>query len=178
MPLGDYDKEEIRKIAEQEGLPVAHKPDSQDICFVPDGDYAKFLTEYTGEELIPGDYIDSSGNILGRHKGISAYTIGQRKGLNLAMGHPVYVTGIDAENNRVVIGENEELFKYELIADNVSFMSVSGLSKLSSLLNTTPIALLFSVTRLCIHKPKPARVVVKVGTPKAKLSIGVYPQGS
>lgn len=89
MPVGNYYKDEIRDMAEKLGLPVASKPDSQEICFIPDHDYASFIEEYTGKTMKPGNFVDLDGNVLGRHKGISHYTVGQRKGLNLAMGYPV-----------------------------------------------------------------------------------------
>ena len=86
MPVGNYHKDEIRDMAQKLGLPVASKPDSQEICFIPDHDYASFIEEYTGKTMEPGNFVDLDGNVLGRHKGISHYTVGQRKGLNLAMG--------------------------------------------------------------------------------------------
>ncbi len=124
MPVGEYTKDEVRAMAEEIGLAVAHKPDSQDICFVPDGDYAKYLTEKAGLEAIPGNFVDMNGKILGTHKGIIHYTIGQRKGLGLAMGHPVFVVDIIPETNEVVIGENGDTFATEIIADKSNFMSV------------------------------------------------------
>jgi len=95
MPVGDYNKDEIRAIAEKIGIQVAHKPDSMEICFVPDNDYAGFITRETGYVSRPGNFVDLHGNILGTHKGIIHYTVGQRKGLGLAMGHPVFVVAID-----------------------------------------------------------------------------------
>lgn len=127
MPVGAYSKEEIRKIAESIGLPIAHKPDSQDICFVPDGNYKDFLESYTGTRLPVGNFIDTEGNIIGIHTGIANYTIGQRKGLNLSMGYPVYVVEIRPGTNEIVIGTNEDIFSRKLNADQVSFMSIHGL---------------------------------------------------
>lgn len=124
MPVGDYTKDEIRAIAKDIGLMVASKPDSQDICFVPDGDYQAFLEEYTGKKLPEGNFVDSEGHILGRHKGITNYTIGQRKGLNLAMGHPVFVTEIRPETNEVVIGDAQDVFGRELMASDINWMAV------------------------------------------------------
>ncbi len=124
MPVGEYNKAEIRAIAERIGLKVANKPDSQDICFVPDGDYAGYLEHVEGVKSIPGNFVDLNGNILGKHKGIIHYTIGQRKGLGLSMGHPVFVVDIIPETNEVVIGNNEDTFSKEIIAENVNFMSV------------------------------------------------------
>lgn len=106
------------------GLLVASKPDSQDICFIPDGNYQKFLYEYTGRKLPKGNFVDSFGKILGTHEGITHYTVGQRKGLNLSMGHPVFVTEIRPETNEVVIGESRDLFKSVLTASHVNWMSI------------------------------------------------------
>ena len=126
MPLGDYDKTEIRRIAEEIGIVVADKPDSQDICFVPDGDYAAFLVRQIGKGCeTPGDFVDIEGNVIGRHKGLIHYTVGQRKGLELAMGEPVYVVGLDSANNRVIIGHNDDVFGKELIIDNVNYMGIA-----------------------------------------------------
>lgn len=128
FPLGEYHKDEIRKIAAEEGMVNAAKHDSQDICFIPDGDYAGFLERYLDNEqaegLKPGDFVDREGNILGTHKGICHYTIGQRKGLGIAGTAPYYVCEIDTEKNRVVLGSNEALFKRRLIADEVNWISI------------------------------------------------------
>lgn len=127
MPVGSYHKEEIRDLAKKLGLPVAHKPDSQEICFIPDHDYAAFIEEYTGKTLPEGNFVDREGNILGRHKGISHYTVGQRKGLNLSMGHPVFVTAIRPETNEVVIGENEDVFTDVVRCRKLNWMAFEGL---------------------------------------------------
>lgn len=127
MPVGDYTKEEIRQIAREEGLLVAHKKDSQEICFVPDNDYAGFIESSTGKKIEPGNYVLEDGTVIGQHKGIIHYTIGQRKGLNLSMGHPVFVTQIRPETNEVVIGENEDLFVKSLLCDRVNFMAIPEL---------------------------------------------------
>lgn len=124
MPMGTYTKDEIRKIAEDIGLPVAKKPDSMEICFIPDGDYAKFITENTGITVPKGNYVNIAGEILGQHQGIIHYTVGQRKGLNLAMGHPVFVTQIRPETNEVVIGENEDVFAPALLCSGLNPVSV------------------------------------------------------
>ena len=124
MPVGAYTKEEIRQIAEKAGLPVAHKKDSQEICFVPDKDYAGFIEKSTGEKIPAGNYVKKDGTVIGEHKGIIHYTIGQRKGLNLSMGHPVFVTEIRPKTNEVVIGENEELFVKSLVCDRMNYMAM------------------------------------------------------
>ncbi|MDD2971912.1 MAG: tRNA 2-thiouridine(34) synthase MnmA [Lachnospiraceae bacterium] len=128
MPVGEYTKEEIRQIAEEMALPVAHKPDSQEICFIPDNDYAGFIDEAaTGRVPGAGNFVTADGEIIGRHKGITHYTVGQRKGLNLALGHPVFVTEIRPETNEVVIGENEDVFTDTLTCTNLNFMSIEDL---------------------------------------------------
>ncbi len=127
MPVGAYTKPQIRQIAEEAGLPVAHKHDSQEICFVPDKDYASFITEYTGKTLPPGNFVDESGNILGQHRGITHYTVGQRRGLGLPMGRRVFVKELRMESNEVVIGEGDQVFSRELTANKISFMGVPPL---------------------------------------------------
>ena len=129
MPVGAYTKDEIRKIAEKAGLPVAHKKDSQEICFVPDNDYAGFIKNSTGKTIPKGNFVLADGKVIGEHQGIIHYTIGQRKGLNLSMGHPVFVTKIRPDSNEVVIGENEDLFVNTLICDRVNFMAMEGLEE-------------------------------------------------
>lgn len=122
FPLGEYTKAEIREIAEKQGFLNARKKDSQDICFVPDGDYAGFIERYTGKEYPVGDFVDINGNVLGQHKGIIRYTNGQRKGLGVAFGKPMYVSGKDIEKNTVILCTNDELFSSELIADDFNWL--------------------------------------------------------
>ena len=128
MPVGAYHKEEIRELAIRNDLPVAHKPDSQDICFVPDGDYAGFIErEVPGKVPGPGNFVTKDGTVLGQHKGITHYTVGQRKGLGLAMGHQVFVSEIRPETDEVVIGEAEDVFRSELTCSHINYMSVESL---------------------------------------------------
>ena len=127
MPVGDYEKDEIRKIAENISLRIAKKPDSQDICFVPDGDYAKFIEENSDISIRSGEFVNSKGEVLGTHKGITHYTVGQRKGLGLSLGEPAFVTKIDVNNNKVIIGNSQEVLDRGLIADRVNWMSIEGL---------------------------------------------------
>ena len=130
MPVGDYTKEEIRQIAEEAGLPVAHKPDSQEICFIPDNDYAAFIDREAEERVPkPGNFVTKDGEVLGRHLGITHYTVGQRKGLNLAMGHPVFVTQIRPETDEVVIGEADEVFGTVLVCNHINYMGMEGLTE-------------------------------------------------
>lgn len=129
MPVGEYEKEEIRSIAEKAGLITAHKPDSQEICFIPDNDYAKYIEEETGNIFPIGNFVDVKGNILGKHKGIIHYTVGQRKGLGLSMGKPVFVLAIRPDTNEVVIGDNEDTFHTKLSASKINLMSIYNLDK-------------------------------------------------
>lgn len=142
MPVGEYPKEEVRKMAMEAGLPVAHKRDSQEICFIPDHDHAAFIQRYTQKSALQdgdrafrtGHFVTREGKILGEHQGIIHYTIGQRKGLNLAMGHPVFVTDIRPATNEVVIGESEELFTTKLYCRNLNFMAEEALREPRELL--------------------------------------------
>lgn len=129
MPLGTYTKPEARQLAEEAGLRVAHKPDSQEICFVEDNDYASFLERYTGTKAPQGDFIDAQGRILGRHRGITHYTIGQRKGLGISFGKPMYVTKIDAVRNCITLGEEGSQYAASLLADDLNFIPFDTLDK-------------------------------------------------
>lgn len=122
MPVGSHTKGQIRQIAEDIGLNVADKPDSMEICFIPDHDYAGYIARVCEDNLLrEGDYVDKNGTVLGRHKGIIHYTVGQRKGLNLSMGRPVFVTEIRPDTNEVVIGEEEECFCRTLYAVHLNY---------------------------------------------------------
>lgn len=127
FPLADYDKVTVRKIAEEAGLINSRKPDSQDICFVPDGDYASYIKKSTGATPQEGNFIDKNKNILGTHGGIINYTIGQRKGLGVTFGKPMFVVEKNVSDNTVTLGEQEELFKSTLYADDVNLISVEKL---------------------------------------------------
>ena len=129
MPVGAYSKDEIRAIAGKIGLKVADKPDSQDICFVPDGDYASFIRETTGKEIPEGNFVTPDGKVLGRHRGIIHYTVGQRKGLGIALGYPAFVLEIRPETNEVVIGTYEESLTRTLKADRLNFMAIEDLTE-------------------------------------------------
>lgn len=123
FPLGKMNKDETRKIAEENGFYNAQKPDSQDICFVPDGDYAKFIRNYTGKDYPSGDFTDKDGKILGKHKGIIGYTKGQRKGLGISSDFPLYVCDILPDENRIVLGHSEDLFTKEISVRDVNFIA-------------------------------------------------------
>lgn len=129
FPLGNMTKEQTRKIADELGLVNANKHDSQDICFVPNGDYAEFIEQYTGKKYAKGNFVDESGKILGEHKGIIRYTVGQRKGLGLALPHPMYVKEKNLEKNEVVLCDNSSLFSKELYATDINLISCEKIDK-------------------------------------------------
>ena len=122
FPLGDMTKPEIRAMGAEAGFVIAHKSDSQDICFVPDGDYAAFIEKECGEKYPEGNYIDEDGNILGKHKGIIHYTIGQRKGLGISMGRHIFVTKKDAESNTVTLADEDRLFTKVVVIKNINLI--------------------------------------------------------
>ncbi len=128
FPLGELTKEQARQIAEAQGFLNARKKDSQDICFIPDGDYPAFLRRFTGKSYPCGDFLDETGKVVGRHSGAVCYTIGQRKGLGLAMGTPVYVCGKDMAANTVTVGPNEALFRTALLADSMNWIAFDSLT--------------------------------------------------
>ncbi|MBQ8401397.1 MAG: tRNA 2-thiouridine(34) synthase MnmA [Clostridia bacterium] len=129
FPLGGMTKPEVRKIAEKQGFINARKHDSQDICFVQNGCYADFIEEHTGRSYPAGNFVDQSGNILGRHRGIIRYTIGQRKGLGLALPEPMYVCAVNPSDNTVVLGKESELYTRELTAKDINLISLPYIEK-------------------------------------------------
>jgi tRNA-specific 2-thiouridylase len=122
FPLGELRKEEVRKKALQRGLRVHDKPESQEVCFIQESSYHSFLSERFEKSFEPGPMVDRKGNVLGRHKGIPFYTIGQRKGLHLAKGKPLYVIGIDREKNTIIIGEEEEVYGDTFLVESVNWI--------------------------------------------------------
>ncbi len=128
FPLGTLTKEQVREIAEAQGFCNARKKDSQDICFIPDGDYKAFMEAYTGKSYPCGDFLDIQGNVVGQHTGAVGYTLGQRKGLGLAMGKPVYVCGKDMARNTVTVGDEARLFAKTLWAENCNFIPFDDLT--------------------------------------------------
>ena len=128
FPLGGMTKEETRAIAEAQGFINARKHDSQDICFVQSGSYADFIESQTGKQYPPGNFLDLSGNVLGQHRGIIHYTIGQRKGLRIALGAPMYVTAIDPAANTVTLARNEDLFTRELLVRDINLIPFDALT--------------------------------------------------
>ena len=129
MPVGEYTKDQIRAMADEIGLLVAHKPDSQDICFIQTGTYADFIEARLGRKFNPGNFVDEAGNVLGRHKGIIHYTVGQRKGLNLAMGYPVFVVAIRPETNEVVLGNGQDVFTDVVRCNKLNWMALEGVGE-------------------------------------------------
>ena len=148
FPLGDLTKTQVRQIAEEQGFINARKRDSQDICFIPDGDYVSFMKRYTGNDYPAGDYLDMDGKVLGRHSGAVCYTIGQRKGLGIALGAPAYVCGKDMQRNTVTLGSDEDLFHSSLRAKNWNWIPFPEL--------TEPIKVMAKVRYR--HTPQPATV--------------------
>ena len=128
LPIGTMEKPEVREKAQTLGIPVFDKPDSQEICFVKDNDYASFI-ESRGYKSTPGDFVDTSGNVIGRHRGIIHYTVGQRKHLGMTFGKPMFVCGLDPKNNRVILGDNSDTFKTELFADDLNWIAFDKLPK-------------------------------------------------
>ncbi|WP_034600993.1 tRNA 2-thiouridine(34) synthase MnmA [Clostridiisalibacter paucivorans] len=130
MPLGDFDnKEKVREIARDLGMIVADKKESQEICFIEDNDYGKFIRENANYKINKGNFIDINGNVLGKHNGITNYTIGQRKGLGIALGKPMYVVDIDVKNNIVILGDGEKVFGTQLLANDLNFISIEKLEE-------------------------------------------------
>lgn len=170
FPLGELTKTEVRKIAEENGFVNANRKDSQDICFVPDGDYLTFMEHFRGKKYENGTFLDLSGKPVGTHKGAAGYTLGQRKGLGLAMGEPVYVCGKDMTNNTVTVGPEENLFSTTLIAEDCNWFPFESL--------TEPIKV--TAKARSRHKEQPAtitplpdgRVQVDFDTPQRALTTG------
>lgn len=129
MPCGEYTKDRIREIAKEIGLDVHNKKDSEEICFIPDNNHGRYISEAMPGKVKEGNFVDKEGNILGKHKGIVYYTIGQRKGLGLAMGRPVFVTDINPLTNEIVVGSEEDIFKTDLVCKDVNFIAFDNLDK-------------------------------------------------
>lgn len=129
FPLGSYTKKQIREIAKEIKLPVAEKPDSQEICFIKDNNYKGFINSHEKEESHHGQFVDLDGNVIGYHEGILKYTIGQRRGLGIVTGQPMFVIDIDKEKNRIVLGSNTDLFLKELTASNINWIYLNNLKE-------------------------------------------------
>ena len=170
LPVEPYEKSEVRAIAARGELPVQSKSDSQDICFVPDGDYVSFIEKYTGTVCQPGDYLDEDGNLLGRHKGVLHYTIGQRKGLGISLGSHRFVSQIDPVRNTVTLSDETAVFSDTLLADDLRLIAFEQLD--------TPLAC--GVKIRYAHQPAPAivypkengRVLVRFESPQRAITAG------
>ena len=170
LPVGEYDKSSIRRSARQAGLINADKSDSQDICFVPDGDYTRFLQEYGGVKMIPGDFVDRAGHVLGRHKGLPCYTTGQRKGLGVSAGKYVYVLRKNAQDNTILLGDNEELFTSVLTADRVNW--ISGETPASPLRVTAKTRYSQTEAAATVHPLPDGRIRVEFDVPQRAITAG------
>ena len=171
FPLGEYSKPQVREIAAERGFVTARKSDSQDICFVPDGDYVGFLTRFTGESPSVGEYVDEDGRILGKHKGHQCYTIGQRKGLGISMGKHIFVLSKDAGTNRVVLGDEDRLMYTKVDCGELNLQAM----------DTLPDGYRCKVKLRYAHKEAPARVwqrdsgiTVEFDTPQRAPSPGQF----
>ncbi|QAT41099.1 tRNA 2-thiouridine(34) synthase MnmA [Clostridium sp. JN-9] len=129
MPCGEYKKDRIREIAKELGLRVYNKKDSEEICFIPDNDHGAYIKKQVPDKIREGNFVDKKGNVLGRHKGIVYYTIGQRKGLGIALGTPMFVTDINPLRNEVVLGSEEDIFKTSLVAKDMNFIPFDTLKE-------------------------------------------------
>lgn len=170
LPVGEYDKPSIRRSARQAGLINADKSDSQDICFVPDGDYTRFLQEYGGVKMTPGDFVDRAGHVLGRHKGLPCYTTGQRKGLGVSAGKHVYVLRKNAQDNTILLGDNEELFTSVLTADRVNW--ISGETPASPLRVTAKTRYSQTEAAATVHPLPDGRIRVEFDVPQRAITAG------
>jgi len=170
LPVGEYDKPSIRRSARQAGLINADKSDSQDICFVPDGDYTRFLQEYGGVKMIPGDFVDRAGHVLGRHKGLPCYTTGQRKGLGVSAGKHVYVLQKNVQDNTILLGDNEELFTSVLTADRVNW--ISGETPASPLRVTAKTRYSQTEAAATVHPLPDGRIRVEFDVPQRAITAG------
>ena len=129
FPLGSLSKEQVRKIAKEQGFINAKKQDSQDICFIPDGNYVNYIENKTKDSFTPGNFVTKDGCVLGQHKGLIRYTVGQRKGLGLSLPHPLYVCRLDVQKNEVILGENEDLYITDFDADTLNIITKDSLIK-------------------------------------------------
>ena len=168
FPLGDRRKEEIRMMASDLGLAVADRPESQEICFVQDNDYPRYIERRTGSIPPPGDIVSTGGKVLGRHRGIHRYTIGQRRGLGIAAERPLYVVGIDAARNVVIAGFREELFRSGLYARDITLMKAQSLDGIGALVKTRSTQRPFAATL----SERDGGVEVRFAEPQAGITPG------
>ncbi len=169
LPLGDYTKAQVREIANELSLCVARKSDSQDICFVPDGDYAAFIENATHTHFAAGDYLDLDGNALGKHRGVINYTVGQRKGLGIALGKPQFVISKNADTNQVVLGDEEHLFYKRVEVDAVNFIAADSLDGIRA---NAKLRYRHREQPCTVHQTAPCRVTLEFDTPQRAPSPG------
>jgi len=170
FPLGALTKAEVRELAGTLGFPMAQKSDSQDICFIPDGDYAAFIEKFTGKRPASGDFLSTDGRVLGTHKGQLHYTVGQRKGLGIALGAPAYVVAKSAESNTVTLGTNEDLFTSRLIAKNINFIPEDKLNAPRKLLAKVRYSQKATLAR--VEQTAEDELTVEFDTPQRAISKG------
>ncbi|HEY4544594.1 MAG TPA: tRNA 2-thiouridine(34) synthase MnmA [Tissierellaceae bacterium] len=170
FPLGGYKKEEIREIAEKLGMVIHDKPDSEEICFIPDNDHGGYIKRMVPDKVVPGNFIDSKGNILGQHKGIVYYTVGQRKGLGVALGRRVFVQSINPDTNEIVLGDDRALYKNALVAKDLNFISIDKLD--SKMEVTTKIRHTNKESNAVIYPIDNDRVKVEFETPQRAIAKG------
>ena len=170
LPLGQYKKSEIREMAAAHGFSNAHKSDSQDICFIPDGDYVGFIRNTTGETSPCGNFVDTNGNILGTHQGVINYTIGQRKGLGIALGKPMFVKEKDVAQNTVTLCDNDELFSTRLYASSANFIAVESID--SPMKVTAKIRYKHDAAPATVEQTDDGRFVLEFDTPQRAIAKG------
>lgn len=169
LPLGDYTKAQAREIAENMQLCVARKSDSQDICFVPDGDYAAFIENATGLNFAAGNYLDLDGKILGKHKGVIHYTIGQRKGLGIALGKHAFVLNKNAATNEVTLGDEEHLFYKQVKVSGVNIIAADSLDNIKA---SGKLRYRHQEQPCTIHQTSTDTVILEFDTPQRAPSAG------
>ena len=170
FPLGALTKPEVRELADKLGFPMAQKSDSQDICFIPDGDYAAFIEKFTGKHPECGQFLSTDGRMLGTHKGQLHYTVGQRKGLGIALGAPAYVVAKSAENNTVTLGTNEDLFTSRLVAKSINFIPEDTLGAPRKLLAKVRYSQKATLAR--VEQTDEDELTVEFDTPQRAISRG------
>ena len=170
MPLGSLTKDRVREIAEEKDLPVANKPESQEICFVRDETYGEFLKKYFPGEAEPGPIINKEGKVIGKHRGIIFYTIGQRKGIGIADGEPLYVIAIDREKNTIVVGRKRDAYDDELIADDINYIALENLRE--SIRVNAKIRYLHQASSAVVAPLSEDKVVVKFDKPQWAITPG------
>ncbi|NQT00339.1 MAG: tRNA 2-thiouridine(34) synthase MnmA [Candidatus Omnitrophica bacterium] len=170
LPLGELTKQKVRRIAKEKKLAVADKPDSQEICFVPDNDYGRFLKEYNSVETKPGPIVNTEGKVIGEHKGITHYTIGQRKGLGIADKQPLYVTAINKEENTIVAGKKEQAFRQELLAEDLNLIALGELN--GSLKGQVQVRYKHPAAAAVILPQKENKVLIKFEQPQFAVTPG------